>query len=162
MELFKNIFFNTDKVIENTEVKVTYAGYLFQNGSDEVIVHYGFGDNWENAQDIKMQKTELGYQADIYVEANSKLNFCFRNGNGEWDNNEGNNYAFKIEKNYYQEASEEIENQNYTNEEVSENSIVVYKTPSWAELIKKTFNNFVNYFSKLFSKNTENVNNNND
>lgn len=155
MELFRNIFFNTDKVIENTEVKVTYAGDLFQNGSDEVIVHYGFGENWENAQDITMQKTELGYQADIYVESNTKLNFCFRNGNGEWDNNEGNNYTFEIEKNY-----QEAENGNCNNEETTENSIVVYKTPTWGELIKKTFNNFVNYFSKLFSKNTENVNNN--
>ena len=32
MELFRNIFFNTDKVVENTNVKVTYAGKLFQNG----------------------------------------------------------------------------------------------------------------------------------
>lgn len=32
MELFRNIFFNTDKVVENTTVKVTYAGKLFQNG----------------------------------------------------------------------------------------------------------------------------------
>lgn len=156
MELFRNIFFNTDKVIENTEVKVTYAGKLFQNGSEEVIVHYGFGENWENAQDIKMEKTELGYQADIYVQPNSKLNFCFRNNNGEWDNNEGNNYEFKIEKNSYQEA-EEV---NYETEAVSEEkSIAVYTTPSWAELIRKTFNNFVNYFSKLFSKNTEKVDN---
>lgn len=157
MELFRNIFFNTDKVIENTEVKVTYAGKLFQNGSEEVIVHYGFGENWENGQDIQMQKTELGYQADIFVHPNTKLNFCFRNGNGEWDNNDGNNYAFKIEKNNYQEA----ENGSYsTAEEVTENSIAVYKTPTWGELFKKTFNNFVNYFSKLFSKDTEKVNNN--
>lgn len=157
MELFRNIFFNTDKVIENTEVKVTYAGKLFQDGSDEVIVHYGFGDNWENGQDIQMQKTELGYQADIHVESNTKLNFCFRNGNGEWDNNNGNNYAFKIEKNNYQEA-EEVDYGTETVEE--EKSIAVYTTPSWGELIKKTFNNFINYFSKLFSKNTEKVNNN--
>ena len=157
MELFRNIFFNTDKVIENTEVKVTYAGKLFQNGSDEVIVHYGFGENWENAQDIKMEKTELGYQADIYVQSYSKLNFCFRNNNGDWDNNEGNNYAFKIEKNNYEQA-EEV---NYETEKVAEDkTIAVYTTPSWAELFKKTFNNFINYFSKLFSKNTEKVDNN--
>ena len=46
MELFRNIFFNTDKVVENTDVKVTYAGNLFQNGSEDVTVHYGFGENW--------------------------------------------------------------------------------------------------------------------
>ena len=77
MELFRNIFFNTDKVIENTNVKVTYAGKLFQNGSNQVTVHYGFGENWENSQDQIMQKSELGFQADIYVQPNTKLNFCF-------------------------------------------------------------------------------------
>ena len=99
MELFRNIFFNTDKVIENTDVKVTYAGKLFQNGSEDVTVHYGFGENWENAQDIQMQKSELGFQADIHVQPNTKLNFCFKNAKGEWDNNCGNNYIFQIEKN---------------------------------------------------------------
>ena len=98
MELTKNIFFNTDKVVENTDVKVTYAGKLFQNGSEDVTVHYGFGENWENAQDIQMVKTELGYQADIHVQPNTKLNFCFKNANGEWDNNYNKNYVFPIEK----------------------------------------------------------------
>ena len=53
MELFRNIFFNTDKVIENTDVKVTYAGKLFQNGSEDVTVHYGFGENWEKESKSK-------------------------------------------------------------------------------------------------------------
>ena len=30
MELVKNIFFNTDKLIENTKVKISYTGKLFQ------------------------------------------------------------------------------------------------------------------------------------
>ena len=31
MELSKNIFFNTDKLIQNTDVKISYTGSLFQN-----------------------------------------------------------------------------------------------------------------------------------
>ena len=31
MELAKNIFFNTDKLVGNTTVKVSYTGNLFQN-----------------------------------------------------------------------------------------------------------------------------------
>lgn len=31
MELVKNIFFNTDKLVENSTVKISYAGKLFQN-----------------------------------------------------------------------------------------------------------------------------------
>lgn len=46
MELVKNIFFNTDKLVENSNVKISYTGDLFQNNSEEVFIHYGFGLNW--------------------------------------------------------------------------------------------------------------------
>ena len=47
MELTKNIFFNTDKLVENSKVKISYTGELFQNSSEEVSIHYGFGLNWD-------------------------------------------------------------------------------------------------------------------
>ena len=89
---------------------------------------------------------------------NTKLNFCFKNANGEWDNNNGSNYAFKIEKNECQE------NENIENIQVNDNQENITSlcniTPTWGELIKKTFNNFINCISKLFSSNKENVKNN--
>lgn len=159
MELFRNIFFNTDKVIENTDVRVTYAGKLFQNGSENVIVHYGFGENWENAQDLIMQKSDLGFQADIHVQSNTKLNFCFRNSNGEWDNNNGSNYAFKIEQNDCEQNNQTENIENIVNDNEKSTSLCNV-TPTWGELIKKTFNNFINCITKLFSSNKENVKNN--
>ena len=45
MELSKNIFFNTDKLVENTKVKISYTGKLFQESAEEVSIHYGFGYN---------------------------------------------------------------------------------------------------------------------
>ena len=98
MELVKNIFFNTDKLIENTKVKISYTGTLFQDGSDEVYLHYGYGLQWDGVNDIKMEKSELGFQAEIDLIESDSLNFCFRNSNNIWDNNEGNNYIFPIEK----------------------------------------------------------------
>ena len=65
MELVKNIFFNTDKLIENSVVKISYTGDLFQNGSEDVFIHYGFGSNWDNLNEIKMIKSELGFQAEL-------------------------------------------------------------------------------------------------
>ncbi|MBP3708456.1 MAG: hypothetical protein J6J36_07700 [Clostridia bacterium] len=156
MELVKNIFFDTDKIVENSEIKVTYAGFLFQNGSQDVIAHLGYGEDWENSQDITMEKTALGFQAIINVESAEKLNLCFRNSNGEWDNNNGNNYRFAIEKQDLEEANIEVEKEK---KETIDVPIAVYKTPSWGELIKKTFNNFINYITKLFGKNVENTNN---
>ena len=98
MELVKNIFFNTDKLIENTSVKISYTGKFFQDNSEEVFLHYGFGQNWDNLNDKKKKKTELGFQAEVFLEAEGTFNFCLKNENGEWDNNEGNNYIFNIEK----------------------------------------------------------------
>lgn len=99
MELTKNIFFNTDKLVENSKVKISYTGMLFQDAStDEVSIHYGFGLNWDNINDIKMNKTELGYQAEIELGEGETFNFCFKNNNNVWDNNNGTNYVFPLEK----------------------------------------------------------------
>ena len=98
MELVKNIFFNTDKLVENTSVKISYTGKLFQDNCEEVYIHYGFGLNWENLNEVKMVKSELGYQAEIELTSSDTLNFCFRDANNVWDNNNGENYIFPIEK----------------------------------------------------------------
>lgn len=98
MELTKNIFFNTDKLIENSKVKISYIGKLFQEASEEVSIHYGFGMNWDNVTDVAMEKTDLGFQAEINLLEGDTFNFCFKNGNGVWDNNEGQNYIFPLEK----------------------------------------------------------------
>ena len=98
MELTKNIFFNTDKLVENSNVKISYTGKFFQDSSEEVSIHYGFGINWDNVNDIKMEKTDLGFQAEIQLGEGDTFNFCFKNGNDEWDNNNGQNYVFPLEK----------------------------------------------------------------
>ena len=97
MELVKNIFFNTDKLVENSNVKISYTGKFFQENAEEVYIHYGFGINWDNLNEVKMEKTELGFQAEIFLGEGDSFNFCFRNGNDEWDNNDGKNYIFNIE-----------------------------------------------------------------
>ena len=98
MELTKNIFFNTDKLVENSKIKISYTGKLFQEASEKVSIHYGFGLNWDNINDIEMTKTELGFQAEIELDGIDTFNFCFRNSNDEWDNNENVNYIFELEK----------------------------------------------------------------
>ena len=98
MELSKNIFFNTDKLVQNSKVKISYTGFFFENGSEEVYIHFGFGVNWDNLSEIKMEKTELGFQAEIELIESDTLNLCFKNENDEWDNNNTENYVFELEK----------------------------------------------------------------
>ena len=45
-----------------------------------------------------MEKTDLGFQAEITLDGSDILNFCFRNEDGNWDNNDDENYTFPIEK----------------------------------------------------------------
>ena len=98
MELTKNIFFNTDKLVQNSKVKISYTGELFQNNTGNVSIHYGFGSNWDNINDIEMEKTELGFQAEIELGENDTFNFCFKTENNVWDNNNGQNFIFPLEK----------------------------------------------------------------
>lgn len=97
MELVKNIFFNTDKLTPKSKIKISYTGEFFQDNSEEVYIHLGFGQNWDNLQDMQMEKTELGYQIEFELEESDSLNFCFKNEAEKWDNNNGQNYIFPIE-----------------------------------------------------------------
>ena len=98
MELVKNIFFNTDRLTPNTNVKISYIGKFFQDESKHVFIHYGFGNDWENVVEAEMIKTELGYQIEVDLIDKPTFNFCFKNENGDWDNNDGDNYIFTLEK----------------------------------------------------------------
>ena len=98
MELVKNIFFNTDKLIANSTIKISYAGRFFEDHSESVVLHYGFDSDWKNTNDIEMVKTELGFQAEVELKEMNTFNFCLKNEHNEWDNNNGENYIFKIEE----------------------------------------------------------------
>lgn len=159
MELTKNIFFNTDKLVENSTVKISYTGNLFQNASTDVSIHYGFGANWENVNDAKMEKTELGFQTEIELLSSDTFNFCFYNDNNEWDNNEGNNYVFQIEK-------KPVELIVLEDEPVSlGNARKLRKSYIWSKKIRLAVYKIITYLPKLISGNyskkasDENVNN---
>lgn len=146
MELSKNIFFNTDKLVPNSTIKISYIGELFQNNSEEVYIHYGFGLLWENVSEIKMIKTELGFQAEIELQDFDSFNFCFRNESNKWDNNNNENYIFPIEK---------VNNSLISL--VDDNSITVRKglrkTYLWSKKIKLAVYKLIVYVPKLISGN---------
>lgn len=147
MELTKNIFFNTDKLVENSKVKISYTGKLFQDYSEEVSIHYGFGLNWENVKDIKMEKTDLGFQAEINLLEGESFNFCFKNENKEWDNNNGQNYIFPLEK-----VNKEL--LVLEDEQVSLGTAKkLRKSYLWSKKIRLAVYKIITYFPKLISGN---------
>ncbi len=146
MELVKNVFFNTDKLVENTNVKISYVGELFQKNSEEVYIHYGFGSNWDNVNEVKMEKTELGFQAEIELLSSDTLNFCFKNSNNEWDNNGNNNYIFPIEK---VELALVVQKENSTIGEARK----LRRTYIWNKKIRLAIYKIITYLPKLISGN---------
>lgn len=145
MELVKNIFFNTDKITQNSTLKISYVGYLYQIGSEEVFLHYGFGENWENAQDVRMEKTELGFQCEIEIGEFDSLGLCFKNEKGEWDNCFGQNFYFPIEK---VEVEEEPELSLVTTPEKG-----LRKSYIWSKKIKLAIYKILHYVPKIISGN---------
>lgn len=147
MELSKNIFFNTDKLIENSEVKISYTGKFFQDGCEKVYAHYGFGGNWDNINEVEMEKTELGFQMEIKLGEGETFNLCFKNENNEWDNNNGCNYIFPLEK-----VSREL----LVLEDESQAIGVarkLRKTYIWSKKIKLAVYKIITYLPKIISGN---------
>lgn len=146
MELVKNIFFNTDKLLENTNIKVSYTGSLFQNNSEEIYLHYGFNEDWKDVNEIKMEKTDLGFQAELYLPEYQILNFCFRNSNNEWDNNQNCNYSFPIEKLELSLVPKDNNMQIATHKRLRKSYI-------WSKKIKLAVYKIIKYFPKIISGN---------
>lgn len=91
-------------LIKTRPTTITYSGFLFENGSESVSIVYGFGSHWEHTNEIKMEKTENGFKAELNMLGYELFNCCFKNTNNEWDNNYGGNYVFEVEDLSYEPA----------------------------------------------------------
>ena len=74
------------------------------------------------------------------------LNLCFRNSNNEWDNNNGQNYTFPIEK-----VEVALVPQNVSSELDAPRRLK--KSYIWSKKIRLAIYKIVHYFPKLISGN---------
>lgn len=80
------------KNTENT-YELKYTGWLLENESP-IYLHYGIG-NWTEIAENKMRKLKSCYKTEITLPADvASVSFCFRDSNGNWDNNAGNDYWY--------------------------------------------------------------------
>lgn len=98
MTISDTILFDTDKLIEGRAVKLTYNGALVEGGASEIYVHFGFGLLWDNLQELKLEKVDGAYETEITLTSSENINFCFRDENNNWDNNNAQNYTAPISK----------------------------------------------------------------
>ena len=99
MDFTKDIYINKDKIREDEDFVILYKGFLFSNNlTNDVYVSYGYGNMWENKDEKKMKPSTFGYLATIDVGSGDNLQFVFRDDNGNWDNNNSQNYILPIEE----------------------------------------------------------------
>ena len=99
MDFTKDIYINKDKIREDEDFVILYKGFLYSNNlTNDVYVSYGYGDTWKNKDEKKMKPSTFGYLATIDVGSGDNLQFVFRDNQGNWDNNNSQNYILPIEE----------------------------------------------------------------
>lgn len=88
----------SNNLVRNGNVTISYSGSLFRTGSESVTLVYGFGDKWENQNEKEMTKNENNFSTEIKLLDYDKINFCFRNSDNIWDNNNYLDYTAPISK----------------------------------------------------------------
>lgn len=84
-------------VAEGDTATITYKGLLYNSGADSVYLHAGYGDRWGKAVDVRMQRTNDGFEARLPVNSKDTLNISFKDSAANWDNNSGRNYSFEVQ-----------------------------------------------------------------
>ncbi|AEY66740.1 carbohydrate-binding protein [Clostridium sp. BNL1100] len=90
--LSKKTLYSGDKVI------LKYNGLLCQAGAENIYVHVGFGESWENKYFVSMTNENDTFIAEIDIKDGKTCGMCFKDAADNWDNNSGENYVFNISK----------------------------------------------------------------
>lgn len=83
---------------DGKEVSILYNGPLAKPGSGQVFLHCGFGkiNEWDGVNDYPMEPGDDGWEKTLKIDTGNNLNFCFKDGSDNWDNNNGDNWAYRI------------------------------------------------------------------
>lgn len=80
------------------DITVQYQGMLARSGAEQVYLHMGYGpaERWQFISDIPMEKVGNTWEAKFEITDDSRLNFCFKDNAGNWDNNNGRNWSLEV------------------------------------------------------------------
>jgi hypothetical protein len=78
------------------KVTILYDGILSKNGAKDVSVHLGYGDHWDNEQDVPMVKGRTCFETTVPALKEEFLNISFRDPTNNTDDNSGKGYSFEI------------------------------------------------------------------
>ena len=92
----KGIAISPAAPVVGDKVTILYDGILSKNGAVEVFVHLGYGNNWDNEQDVPMVKNETCFEATIPALKEDFMKLYFKDPLNNVDDNTGNGYSFDI------------------------------------------------------------------
>jgi hypothetical protein len=78
------------------EVLLSYTGLLAQSGADQIFVHIGYGENWQEKAFVPMENDNGVFKAAVKAILPGVLNFSFKDSANNWDNNSSNDYSIKV------------------------------------------------------------------
>ncbi len=127
----------TKKCKEQT-FELKYTGCLADSAS--VFLHYGY-DGWKDVSECKMKKLKSCYKTELSIPCGTELNFCFKNENGYWDNNYGNNYCYvpgtENEYSFVEISGKETKNEKTTTVKAKAETITKTKAKASAKKVVK-------------------------
>ncbi len=89
-------------------VELKYNGLLKNAGASDVKVHLGYNGDWECSETLEMARTEDGFIVPILLKKAGTLHCAFVDPVGNWDNNSGANYSFKVSAPKAEKVSESV------------------------------------------------------
>lgn len=97
-EVVEGIFMEPTPITVGDEVRMKYQGKLATKGVDNIYLRAGYGvGDWTDVQDIKMKRGRDGsWSASLVANDPTRLNFCFHDGNDQWDNNAGRDWSYEV------------------------------------------------------------------
>ena len=80
------------------EITILYDGLLDASGATQLFLHVGYGNarEWRGVNTLRMSRTGWGWVKTLEIPEEDRFNFCFHDGYGNWDNNNGINWSFEI------------------------------------------------------------------
>lgn len=99
IKLGDGVLVTPSPITAGEEVQIWYGGLLAKSGATDVYLHVGIGPGaWQQVRDIRMQKEAEGiFSCTIQAPVEGgRLEFCFHDGAGNWDNQQGRNWHYQI------------------------------------------------------------------
>lgn len=90
--------FSKQSVKIGDKVELIYNGLLKNSGATALKAHIGYNEGWEEPQTIEMELKDEAFTVSLTLAKTGTLNCAFVDPMGNWDNNSGDNYSFKVAK----------------------------------------------------------------